>query len=164
MTRLDINKDGYISREDYVLMGKQLAEYGGLTKEEADSIDKLMESFADALKLQPGVRMLCDEAAKQASDKVLQTIPAEVRKVYNLFFDIIDTNKDEKISLNEFKVYFHIIAPALAENEVIHCFNTIDTNKDGIISREEFCTAAEDFMLSVEETEMSTVFFGPLID
>ena len=95
MTRIDINKDGYVSLEDYVLMGKQLAEYGGLTKEEADSTDKLMKEVADALKLQPGVHMPIDEAARKASDKVLQTIPAEVRKVYNLFFDIIDTNKDE---------------------------------------------------------------------
>ena len=69
-----------------------------------------------------------------------------------------------EISLNEFKVYFHIIAPALSENEVNHFFNTIDIHKDDIISREEFSTAAEDFYLSVEETEMSTVFFGLLID
>ena len=164
MTRIDINKDGYISLEDYVLMGKQLAEYGGLTKEEADSTDKLMKEAADALKLQPGVRIPIDEAAREASDKVLQLKPAAGRKIYNQLFDIIDTNKDEKISLNEFKIYFHIIAPALPENDVNHCFNTIDTNKDGIISREEFCAAAEDFYLSVEETEMCTVFFGPLID
>ena len=63
ITRLDINKDGYISREDYVLMGKQLAEYGKLTKEEADSIDKQMKSLVDALNLQPGVRMPIDEKA-----------------------------------------------------------------------------------------------------
>ena len=44
MTRIDINKDGCVSLEDFVLMGKQLAEYGGLTKEEADSIDKQMKA------------------------------------------------------------------------------------------------------------------------
>ena len=110
MTRLDINKDGYISREDYVLMGKQLAEYGKLTKEEADSTDKQMKSFADALNLQPGSRMPIDEAAKQLSDELLLAPHAEVRKVNNMFFDIIDTNKDGKISVNEFKVYFHILS------------------------------------------------------
>ena len=168
ITRLDINKDGYISREDYVLMGKQLAEYGKLTKEEANSMDMQMKRFADALNLQPGVRMPIDETAKKLSDKLLRatraSAPAEVRKPHNLLFDIIDTNKDGKISFDEFKAYFHIIAPALPENEVNHCFNTVDTNKDGIISREEFSTAAEDFMLNVEETETSKVFYGPLID
>ena len=108
--------------------------------------------------------MPIDEAARQLSDELLLATPAEVRKVNNMFFDIIDTNKDGKISVNEFKVYFHIFVPALSENEVNHSFNTIDTNKDGIISREEYCAAAEDFMLSVEETEMSKVFCGPLID
>ena len=35
MTRLDLNKDGYISREDYQLMGKKLAEHSGMTEEQA---------------------------------------------------------------------------------------------------------------------------------
>ena len=65
MTRIDINKDGCVSLEDFVLMGKQLAEYGGLTKEEADLTDKQMKSFADALNLQPGVRIPTDEAARK---------------------------------------------------------------------------------------------------
>ena len=39
MTRMDINKDGFLSREDYDLMAKQLAEYGYLTEKQADSAD-----------------------------------------------------------------------------------------------------------------------------
>ena len=163
ITRLDINKDGYIYRDDYVLMGKKLAEYGGLTKEQADSKDMQIKQNADALNLQPGSRMPIDEAAKQLSDELLSTPHAVIRKANNLNFDIIDTDKDGKISVNDFKAYFHIIAPALPENEVVHCFNTIDTNNDGIISCEQYCAAVEDFMLSVEETEMSKVFYGPLI-
>ena len=36
MTRLDVNKDGYISCEDYELMGKKLAEHSRMTKEQAE--------------------------------------------------------------------------------------------------------------------------------
>ena len=37
MSRLDINKDGYISREDFELMGKKLAEHSGMTEEQAQA-------------------------------------------------------------------------------------------------------------------------------
>ena len=37
MTRMDVNKDGFLSHEDYELMAKQLAEYGRLTEKQADS-------------------------------------------------------------------------------------------------------------------------------
>ena len=53
---------------------------------------------------------------------------------------------------------------ATSEEEIIHSFSTIDANKDGEISREEFLAAAEDFLLGVEETELSKVFFGKLLD
>ena len=56
------------------------------------------------------------------------------------------------------------MAPATSEEEIIHSFSTIDANKNGEISREEFLAAAEDFLLGVEETELSKVFFGKLLD
>ena len=57
-----------------------------------------------------------------------------------------------------------MIAPDMSEKEIIHSFNTIDTDKNGEISREEFIAAAEDFLHGVEETELSKVFFGKLLD
>ena len=81
-----------------------------------------------------------------------------------MLFDAIDTNKNGKISVNEFKEYFTIAAPGVSEAEVIYSFNTIDTNKDGVISREEFMAAAEDFFCGVEETELSKVFLGRLVE
>ena len=66
--------------------------------------------------------------------------------------------------MKEFKDYFKITAPGVSEAEVILSFNTIDTNKDGVISREEFMAAAEDFFCGVEETEISKVFLGRLVE
>ena len=57
-----------------------------------------------------------------------------------------------------------ITAPGVSEAEIIHSFNTIDANKNGVISREEFMAAAEDFFCGVEETELSKVFLGRLVD
>ena len=56
------------------------------------------------------------------------------------------------------------MVPNTSESAIIHSFNTIDTDKNGEISREEFLAAAEDFLLGVEETEVSKVFFGELLN
>jgi Ca2+-binding EF-hand superfamily protein len=81
-----------------------------------------------------------------------------------MLFDAVDTNKDGHISLSEFKIYLNILVPDIEEDMIAHSFNTIDTDKNGEISREEFLAAAHDFLQGVEETEISKVFFGPLLD
>ena len=62
-------------------------------------------------------------------------------------FDIIDTNKDGLIFLDEMKVYFKVIAPEMTEVDITHSFGVIDANKNGEINREEFLSAAEDFFV-----------------
>ena len=123
---------------------------------------------ADAFNLKPGVKIPLEEAAKKASETILFMSPAErkasIKDSHNLLFDAIDTNKDGHISVNEFKVYFSVIAPNTSEAEVVHSFNAVDTDKNGEISCEEFMDAAEDFLHGVEETELSKVFFGHLLD
>ena len=46
----------------------------------------------------------------------------------------------------------------------MHAFELLNTGMDGKISHEEFTAAAEDFLFEMEETEISKVFFGPLLD
>ena len=169
MTRLDINKDGYISHEDYELIGKKLAEYNRMTGEHAEAITKEFLKVADAFNMKPGVKIPLEEAAKKASESALLSMSSEERKAlltdtHNLLFDAIDTNKDGHISVKEFEVYFKVLAPGISEAEVAHSFDSIDTDKNGEISREEFLAAAEDFMLGVEETELSKAFLGRLLD
>jgi Ca2+-binding EF-hand superfamily protein len=168
MTRLDLNKDGFISREDYELMGKKLTEHSGVTEEQVKATKTEIMKVADAFNLKPGVKIPLEEAAKKASETILSMSPTErkdsITVSHNLLFDAIDTNKDGHISVKELEVYFNIIAPGISQAEIIHSFNTIDTDKNEEISREEFMTAAEDFLHGVEETELSKVFFGHLLD
>ena len=168
MSRLDINKDGYISREDFELMGKKLAEHSGMTEEQAESTTRDFLKVADMINLKLGVKKPLEEAAKKANESYLSMSPKEkislVNGTHNVLFDAIDTNKDGHISVKEFKVYLNLIAPGIAEDEIIHSFETVDKDKNGEISREEFLAAAQDFLLGVEETELSKAFFGPLLD
>ena len=170
ISRMDVNKDGFFSREDFEVMGRRLAEYGGLDKEQTESTCKEFLRIADALDVKPGEKLPLNEAAQQGSDAVLgltstcKDPKAMVCDIHNMLFDVIDTNNDGRISVREFQVYFQVIAPNMSEAEVDHCFKVIDADKNGEISREEFLAAAEDFFLGVEETELSMVFFGPLLD
>jgi Ca2+-binding EF-hand superfamily protein len=169
MARLDINKDGYISREDFELMGKKLAEHSRMTEEETEATIREFLKVADMLNLKPGVKKTLKEAAKKANESYCSTMsPTDkislVNGVHNVLFDAIDTNKDGHISIEEFKVYLNVIAPGTKEDDIVHSFDAIDTNKNGEISREEFLAAAQDFLLGVEETELSKAFLGPLLD
>ena len=168
MSRLDYNLDGYISREDYELMSKKFVEYSELTEDQVEQTLHKFMKIADLLGLKPGVKIPIEEAAQQAS-KVLLSRISEQRKVivhdsHNLLFDVLDTKNSGCISLDEFKVYFHVIAPELSELEIAHSFNSIDVDKNGEITREEFLSAAEDYLSGVEKTEVSEVFFGQLLD
>ena len=168
MSRLDINKDGYISREDFELMGKKVAEHSEMKGEQAEATKNTFLKIADVLNLKSGVKIPLEEAAKKANESLWLVSLAErdavLRDTHNLLFDAIDTDKNGHISAKEFKVYMSIFAPGTTEAEIDHSFDTIDTNKDGKISREEFIAAAEDFILGVEETEVSKVFLGRLLD
>lgn len=167
IVRLDVNKDGYISREDFEMMVERLNEYSKITKEQAELSRKAMMDVADTLGFKPGVRKEIEEAAKQASENILSVTPerrkALVNNDHNLLFDVFDTNKDGHISPEEFKVYFQVKDPSVSEAEITRCFNIIDSNGDGEISREEFLAAAYDFFCGLEETELSNAFFGTLL-
>lgn len=168
MSTLDINKDGYVSYEDYELMGKKLAKHSQMTEEQAEATRKEFARFAERLNLKQGERIPVEEAARKVTEIILASDPAQSKalfdKSHNPMFDAIDTNKNGQISIKEFKEYFSITAPGVSEAEIIYSFNTIDANKDGVISREEFMAAAEDFFCGFEETELSKVFLGRLVE
>ena len=168
MMRLDFNEDGYISREDCELMSNKLAEYSEMSEQEAESTYKDFMKVADALNLKQGVRIPAEQAAHNASEAILAMTPEEQRlmihKNYKLLFNLIDTNNDGHISLEEFKVWFYVIAPELSESIRIKAFKAVDVDSNGEISCEEFLAAAEDYVSSVNETNVSEVLFGRLID
>ena len=99
MYTLDVNKDGYVSREDYEVMSERLAEYGGMTKDETESTYKQFMKIADVLGFKPGVKISIKEAAQKATDAILSITQYEQKRAllydeHNMLFDVIDTNND----------------------------------------------------------------------
>ena len=80
MTRMDVNKDGFLSHEDYQLMAKQLPEYGRLTEKQADSTYSAFMEIADNFNLKPGIKFPLQEAIQRASTSLWLSIPPEEQK------------------------------------------------------------------------------------
>ena len=161
---MDINHDGYISREDFELMAKRLVEYTGeITEEKSEAIFTTFANVADLMGLKPGMKIPIEEAATVASDVLLSPTGEKPSGVHDMLFDCIDTNSNGTISIDEYRVYFKVIGHNISEEETKHCFDTIDSNGNSVISREEFVAAAEEFFYGVEETELSKVFYGQLL-
>ena len=165
--RLDVNHDGFVSWEDFQLMGNKLLDYSNMGEERLELTRKAFTFVADSIGLIPGAKIPVKEAAKMASKNMMSMTPEKqmtvLRSGHNALFDALDFDHDGCISPEEFKIYFQVVAPDISEAEITYSFNTIDKNKNGEISREEFLNAAFDFMFGLEETEMSKVFFGRLL-
>ena len=164
MYRMDMNHDGYISREDFELMAERLIEYTSeITKEKSQAISATFGKVADLMGLKPGVKIPLEDAAKTASDVLLAPTGEKPSGVHDMLFDCIDTNSNGTISEKEFKVYFSVIAHSISDEEMKHCFDIIDSNSNGVISRDEFVAAAKEFFFGVEETELANAFYGKLL-
>jgi len=82
--------------------------------------------------------------------------------IFNIFFDCIDEDKDDKIGLDEFEVIHKVIGindKAITKD----AFNAIDTDNDGILSREGFVAAGKECVTGTDETSPYRFFFGYLI-
>lgn len=162
--RMDVNHDGYISREDFELMAKRLVENTcEINEKKREEIFQAFLSIPDTIGIKSGQKISLEETAKRATHHYLSLTAERPPEYHDKLFDCIDTNSDGMISMTEFKIYFKIIGHGITDEEMKHAFGTIDSNGDGKISREEFLAAAEDFYYGVEETELSHAFFGKLL-
>ena len=161
-SRLDVDKNGFISREDFDVMAKKMSEYGKLNKEQADAVEKGFLHIADAYELMPGVKVPIDDVIQKAHEKLLSDPdePERAKEILIKCFNTLDTNNDGYISVEEFKVYLKILTPGVLDENVVHTFNVIDTNNDGKISLQEFVSAVLDYVFNTKETETSKAILG----
>lgn len=165
--RLDVDKDGCMSREDFELIAERIAELSNANDEQARSFRDAFLHVADTFGYAPGVIIGKDEAVKKGNEIMLKLSLEEQRSMcdnfHNAVFDAVDLNKDGHISLEEYKIYFQAIAPDITDEDKVKSFNLIDVNHDGEISRQEFLQASFEYFHGFEENELSKVFFGPLL-
>lgn len=165
---IDVNNDGKIDRADYEHVTKALAEGRGwragspeYAKLEAQQMavwdqmrSQLPAGSGDSLNLDGWMKM--HEAL--VGDKAIFDMAVESSARF--FFSILDGDKDDKISLDDYHTFLRAYGikagPWAAE-----AFRGCDTNKDGFITQDEMLRATHDFYHSNDEAAPGNMFFGP---
>lgn len=163
--RIDFDKDGAITRNDFEGMANRFVESEKLDAARgADLKNKLVQVWEQYLKgvVSDGTKLtesvFVETVKKQLhSEKLKEALAGPLP----LFFSAVDANADGKIQADEFALFFQILGidPALAPQS----FHAIDTNHDGDISLDEFVTAGTEFFTSEDESSPSKFFWGPLL-
>ena len=66
----------------------------------------------------------------------INRLPEQEFKPIKNLFNLIDTNKDNKITYNEFKSYYK--TKGLSDDAILKMFNNYDMNKDNTLTKNEF--------------------------
>ena len=161
--QFDLNKSGYISREDFLIGVDNLAK---VVTDRPALIAKAREAtmeYADALGLTEGVKADKEKFLELAAAMSIAEI-ARVKKgekslieiFDNVFFDVVDRNHDGYLTFDEYKVL--MTAGNYDDDAAQGAFALLDKNKNGKIERSEFTAADVKFWCSLDDTDTEGMF------
>lgn len=139
---LDLDGDGFLSMEEFMEYPIQLIKHGKV--DFGAHLAKVYKSHWDTIcqtaNLPPDVQRVCREdwvkgfhvmsKSKWFQNEFIPTLSKG-------FFDTMDTNGDDRISLEEWRSYYQLQG-ASDEEFIRNSFTKMDENGDGEISRAEF--------------------------
>jgi len=159
----DIDKDGYITIDDFKEGAKRCIEYGKLKEEKAKETTKEWLDLANSLGVKEGDKISQDQFLASAMTYCDNPESQEFTKRFKeVKFDVVDADDDGVISLEEFQLYFKCVG--IDESHAKASFDGIDTDRDGKITKEEFVAASIEFFFGFDKTSGATLFYGPLVD
>jgi Ca2+-binding EF-hand superfamily protein len=163
--RIDIDKDGSITRKDFVELAKRFEDGGDLNAEEKTRLEKNILDIWD-LNLQPIAHVDVISQEKFLSCMLALCTDPEMRDALAgplpYFFEAIDANHDNYISKPEYARFYKILG--ISGNAADLSFDAIDTDKDGRLSKEEFVNAGLQFFYNEDQTAATKNFWGPLLE
>ncbi|KAI9590690.1 hypothetical protein GQX74_008857 [Glossina fuscipes] len=162
---LDINRDGVISFDDFGLLVKRFTDLGHLSPEmsvEFFNVVRLTweEQFGPitTYNLVTAEQFLID-MQHRLNDEDLRK---HLGKFLFYLFKAVDYDHTGHLDLDQYKLFFHCLG--LGDENAAVSFAAIDKNGDGLISLNEFVHLGRQFFLTEDETKISKLFWGPLIN
>ncbi|XP_047032925.1 sarcoplasmic calcium-binding protein [Helicoverpa zea] len=162
---LDVDKDGLISFNDFLLFAERFKALGHLSDQQA-------EEFTSIIKLtweeQWGaidpynfvtVEQYLEDMHHVLNDKSLKK---KAHRWLPYLFKAVDKDKSGYISVHEFKLFFKCLG--LDNEKAAVAFAVIDVNGDGKLSLKEFVKLGKEFFCTEDEKRVSKMFWGPLIN
>jgi Ca2+-binding EF-hand superfamily protein len=163
----DLDKDGVISKADWVGMAIRFAQYENADKKKAEHLKTQFENVwkqfmkADtAHKEVLTVEVLSKAVGNQRYDPELMK---HFTGLVEGLVDLMDLNNDGYLQGDEYERYLYQLGvqdPSYAREAI----RTMDVNGDGKMSTDEFINAFWDFFFSDDEKSPNVFFFGPLVD
>uniref|UniRef100_A0AAG5D4C1 EF-hand domain-containing protein n=1 Tax=Anopheles atroparvus TaxID=41427 RepID=A0AAG5D4C1_ANOAO len=162
---MDVNKDGVISYDDFMLLTEKFASLGHLDAKAKNEFRDIMRTTWEQQwgEITPynlvTVEQYLAEMHHVVNDKDLKK---KVHRFLPYLYKAVDKDRSGSISLHEFKLFFRCLG--LTEENAAVSFAVIDKNGDGQITLDEFVKLGKDFFVSEKETHVSRMFWGPLVE
>jgi Ca2+-binding EF-hand superfamily protein len=162
---LDVNKDGVISYDDFILFGERFIELGHLSEKHTQEFRNLLKDLWEKRwgPVNPynpvTVEQFLEDMHHVINDKHL------VRRAHSFLpylFRALDKDQSGEITEDEFKLFFRCLG--LNERDASLAFKGMDDDHDGVVTMKEFVKHGREFFLTEDENKISKYFFGPLIE
>ncbi|MBP0019830.1 MAG: MFS transporter [Cyanobacteria bacterium SBLK] len=153
----DRNKNGAIERQDFQQAGQSLAELRGLQPRTFE-YDRLQASLMGLWEI---LRRLADRDGDRQIDRQewLSYLERDVDDDFiNLFINIIDTNRDGCLTLDELETFYQ--AYNINTDEIEKVFHILDVNQNHYISDVEWREIFSQFLYSHDVQARGNWMFG----
>ncbi|XP_017466176.1 PREDICTED: sarcoplasmic calcium-binding protein [Rhagoletis zephyria] len=162
---LDVNRDGVISFDDFKLIAKRFTDLGHLTPETSAEFEQVMrqtweEQFGaiDPYNLITAEQFLVELHHRLNDEQMVKRIG----RFLPYLFKAVDYDHTGHLDLEQYKLFFRCMG--LSDEDAAISFAVIDKNGDGQLSLKEFLHLGRQFFLTEDDTKISKMFWGPLID
>ncbi|CAH1789693.1 unnamed protein product [Owenia fusiformis] len=153
----DFNKNGVWDMEDCRKSAEKMIKIGNLKGAKAEEVYTYWENMPPYFNTATN---LTDWIIGEIDFRNDPNSPPIVSEYLEKWFSILDSDRDDAIDLNGYKVFWD--AYGLDPDYLKRQFDYIDADKDGIISRQDFVKAGIDFCYNTEEN--ANIFWGPIKD
>ncbi|XP_064597958.1 luciferin-binding protein-like [Liolophura sinensis] len=143
---LDVNDDGFITKEDHELALKNMTELCNATPKDVEDMERIAtfwwEFYRGGKKSVTKVPIpeVVQRAIAFCTTKDLTEAQNKTRADFGPIFDLVDRNKDGSITAEELRIYYK--SYGVHDEDFINAvFKRMDEDRDGLISREEYVKA-----------------------
>ncbi|XP_073948654.1 sarcoplasmic calcium-binding protein [Choristoneura fumiferana] len=162
---LDVDKDGLISFNDFKLFADRFTNLGHLDDQHAKEFTEIIKHTWEEQwgAIDPynfvTIEQYMEDMHHVLNDKALKK---KAHRWLPYLFKAVDKDNSGFISVKEFKLFYECLG--LDNEKAAVAFAVIDVNGDGKLSLKEFVKLGKDFFFTDDETRVSKMFWGPLIE